>query len=191
MKGGKVDRRVKYTKLALRQSLLELMKDRPIGKLTVTDICNHADINRNTFYAHYASPYDLLSQIEDELFDQIHSSLERSLQTQTISTLLVEICQSIQENGDLCKILISEHGDKEFLKRVVYIAHGKSISEWKTRAKTADVEQLELLYTFAANGSVAVIESWLQDGMRKSPEEIAAFIEKVSNCGQQAFLNEG
>ena len=47
------DRRVRYTKTVLKQSLLELMKDRPIGKITVTEICRLADVNRNTFYAHY------------------------------------------------------------------------------------------------------------------------------------------
>lgn len=187
MREIKVDRRIKYTKTVLRQSLLELMKERPISKLTVTDLCNRADINRNTFYTHYSSPYDLLSQIEDELYDEIRRSIERSLKTETIPTLLIEICQSIAANGDLCTILLSEYGDKEFLKRIMYLAHDICIAEWTAIFKHADSEQLEMIYTFSVNGSVAIIQDWVQNGMKKSPRDIALFIEKMINYGQRAF----
>lgn len=186
MKQEKEDRRVKYTKMVLRQSLLELLREQPIAKLTVTDLCARADINRNTFYTHYESPLDLLRQIEDELYTEIMRSLERSLFSRTINNFLLEICQSIQANGDLCGIIISEHGDKEFLKRLLYVAHDWSIAEWS--ASGLDRDQMEFLYTFAANGSIAVIEAWIQDGMQKSPQEIATFLEKVTRSGQQAFL---
>ncbi len=188
MRQEKEDRRVKYTKMVLRQSLLELLREQPIAKLTVTDLCARADINRNTFYTHYESPLDLLRQIEDELYDEIMRSLERSLFSRTINNFLLEICQSIQANGDLCGIIISEHGDKEFLKRLLYVAHDWSITEWGTHASAPDRDQMEFLYTFAANGSIAVIEAWIRDGMRKSPQEIATFLEKVTRSGQQAFF---
>ena len=84
-KSGRQDRRVRYTKLVLRQSLLELMRDRPINKINVTDICERADINRGTFYAHYADQYDLLAQIENELYEEIKRSIEKSLNADTLS----------------------------------------------------------------------------------------------------------
>ena len=33
------DRRVKFTKMVLRESLLELMREKPIGEITVTELC--------------------------------------------------------------------------------------------------------------------------------------------------------
>ncbi len=184
----KIDRRVKYTKMVLKQSLLELMKEQPIGKITVTDICREADINRNTFYTHYASPHDLLSQIQDELFLEIRRSIERLAGTETISGLLMEICQAIADNGELCKIVISEHGDKAFLGRVLNIAREESLTEWEKRKKNAKREELEMMYLFTANGSIAVIEEWLRGGMKETPRQIARFINEISNLGQSAFL---
>ncbi len=108
----KIDRRVKYTKMVLKQSLLELMEEKPIGKITVTDICRTADINRNTFYVHYASPIDLLSQIQDELYLEIRHSIEKISGRETVVRLLTEICRAIADNGELCKIIISEHGER-------------------------------------------------------------------------------
>jgi AcrR family transcriptional regulator len=187
MKTEKTDRRVKYTKMALKQSLLELMKNQPIEKITVKDICEGADINRGTFYTHYSDPYGLLESIENELFNEILTSIESSLKVGVISLLLAEIFKSIKKNGDLCRILFSEFGDKEFLRRIVYIAHDRSIAEWKRHIPEADERELELLYTFYASGSVAIIQQWIQNGMKESPETIQMFIEKITNNGLQTL----
>lgn len=58
------DRRVKYTKMILRQSLIEVLKEKPISRLTIKELCERADINRATFYSHYSDQFDLLKQIE-------------------------------------------------------------------------------------------------------------------------------
>jgi AcrR family transcriptional regulator len=184
----KIDRRVKHTKAVLRESLLELMKERPIGKITPTELCRRADINRNTFYVHYSSPRELLTQIENELYDEIRQTVERSLKFDTIPVLLMEICESIAKNGDLCKILFSDHGDKEFLRRIMYIAYDRGTAEWRALSKGMDESRLKELYTFTANGSIAVIQEWVQSGMQKAPQENASFIERISNFGLQAFL---
>ena len=183
----KEDRRVKYTKMVLKQSLLDLLQSTPISKITVTSLCAHADINRNTFYTHFSSPYDLLAQIHDELIQEFEKSIESVLDN--VPKMLVEICNSIKNNAVLCNILFSEHGDKDFLKKVMYLAHDKSLNEMSQRAKTSDRELLESIYRFCVNGSVAVIEDWIKTGMKKDPQEIASFIDKISNYGLQAFLD--
>ena len=184
----KIDRRVKYTKMVLKQSLLELMKEKPIGKITVTDICRAADINRNTFYVHYASPIDLLSQIQDELYLEILSSVDKISGRETVVRLLTEICRAIADNGELCKIIISEHGDKAFMRRVLNIARTQSIADWDKRKKGTSYEVLEMMYVFTASGSIAIIEKWLRGDMKETPEQIAEFINNMTNYGQAAFL---
>lgn len=183
----KTDRRVRYTKMVLKQSLLTLMRDQPIEKITVKDICELADINRGTFYAHYADPYDLLSQIENELFDEILAAIETSLKAEAILGLLEEIFESIVKNSELCKVLFGEHGDKAFIRRIMFIAREKSAAEWKKMIPSLRDDQMELLYMFYANGCVAVIQHWLQNGMKDSPHDLSVFIEKLSTHGLRAF----
>ena len=48
----KTDARVKYTKMVLKKALLELMQHKPVNKITVKEICERAELNRATFYAH-------------------------------------------------------------------------------------------------------------------------------------------
>lgn len=183
----RTDRRIAYTKMVLKQSLLELLRHRPIEKITVKDICEKADINRGTFYTHFSDPYDLLHQIENELFEEIASSIESSLKAEAISGLLGQIFESIQKNKELCSVLFSDYGDKVFLSRIMYIAHDRSIEEWKKLIPAVKDEQLEMLYLFFANGCVAIIQHWVQNGMKESPRELSDIIEKLSLNGLGAF----
>jgi len=173
----------------LKESLLALMKEKPIAKITPTELCRHARMNRNTFYTHYDSPEALLTSIEDEMYEQIRYSIERSLTSGSISALLTEICGAIYDHRDLCAVLFSQYGDKDFLRRIIDLAHDRTIAEWNTAGIQSDNEQAEMLYCYSANGSVSVIQKWVLDGMKKSPQEIAQFIEKASFFGFHGFVN--
>ena len=64
---NKNDLRVKKTKNALYNTLMELMKAKSFEEIKVSDICNAALINRSTFYAHYNDKYELLKDAIDNL----------------------------------------------------------------------------------------------------------------------------
>ena len=190
MKTGKPDRRVKYTKMVLKQSLLELMADRPIGKVTIKDICELADINRGTFYKHYSDQYALLNEIQDELDSEIKAATEKKLADSTGTTEIIkEIFRCIAAQSSLCKVLCSDYGDGEFLKKLMFNAHDQFIEEWRTKLRQADIKQLDRFYTYTANGIIAAAQEWLQSGTDESPEEIALFIEKAANYGLSSFVS--
>ena len=73
----KTDARVKYTKMVLKKALLELMQHKPVNKITVKEICERAELNRATFYAHYSDCFDLLPLTE--LSDAHKELLEKAL----------------------------------------------------------------------------------------------------------------
>ena len=70
------DVRVRYTKMFIKQSLTELLKTKPLKKITVKEICEKAEINRATFYKHYLDVYDLLDQIENQLIEELKQALK-------------------------------------------------------------------------------------------------------------------
>ena len=51
----------------IKEAFTELMEEKEIDKITVTDIVKKADINRGTFYAHYANTRSLIEQIENDV----------------------------------------------------------------------------------------------------------------------------
>ena len=51
------------TKNAIMTSLVKLLNEKPLDKITVKDIVEDCGINRNTFYYHYHDIYDPLKDI--------------------------------------------------------------------------------------------------------------------------------
>lgn len=179
----KSDRRVTYTKMVLKRSLLETIHEKPVSKITVKEICEKADINRATFYSHFNDVYDMLDQIENELYETIKRTLDKGWRANSLAELLTGVCTDIKLNEDICKAILSDNGDKDFLNRALFVAQDKCVSDWKTAAPEADTETLEKTYTFFSHGSAAIILSWVRGGMKESPAEIASFIEQITNKG--------
>ena len=64
-------RRVKMTKRLMKEALIDLMDQKPLEKITVTEICKIADVNRSTFYAYYEDTRALMLEIEDEVLEHV------------------------------------------------------------------------------------------------------------------------
>ncbi len=73
------DRRIQYTKKAIKESFLKLLNQHHIEKISVKALCIDADINRATFYRHYKDIYDLFEDIKKELFDEISAKVVKDI----------------------------------------------------------------------------------------------------------------
>ena len=91
MAAEKVDRRVRYTKRALTQALVQLVQERPVSKISVKELCERADVNRSTFYAHFRNPHDLLQSIENDARIETADSSGRLWSCRTSSTFSLRI----------------------------------------------------------------------------------------------------
>ena len=65
------NRRVRFTRSALREALIDLILEKPLVSITVKDICARADINRSTFYLHFKDVTDILRTTEDEIIEHM------------------------------------------------------------------------------------------------------------------------
>ena len=72
----KVDRRVRKTKLQLKQGLARLMQKKSIKEITVKELVDEVDINRSTFYLHYTDIYQMLEKIEEDAMIDICEAME-------------------------------------------------------------------------------------------------------------------
>ena len=190
MKEEKINRKVKYTKMVLKESFIKLLKEKPITRISITEICEKADINRATFYAHYKYQFDLLQQIEQEVIDDINRYLEDYSfpDSSPEAVLMMErIIDYIKENSELCAVLLGDMGDKDFLKDVLAVIQRQFIVQW-TSNRSLNKEVAEYLYSYATNGSVGIILKWLENGMRQSSHEMAEAILKMTNHGLRAFI---
>lgn len=59
------------TKIAIKNSLIRLLNERPINKITIKDITDGCGLNRNSFYYHYSDLPSLISEIVNTEADRI------------------------------------------------------------------------------------------------------------------------
>lgn len=181
MEEKKLDRRVRYTKMVIRESFIALLKEKPISKITVKEICAGADINRATFYAHYADPYALLHEIEEALIRDIQQYLTTDTETDDV-TMLSKIFQYIRANADMCSVLLSDYSDAHFqqlLRDLVQHELGLMLRDSST---FSDGDGAFIL-TFVLTGCVGIIRQWLDSGMVKSDLALAQLILRLFHQG--------
>ena len=53
----------KFTKQAIMKCLMDMLKTQSVEKITVKDICETCEINRNTFYYYFSDIYDVLDSV--------------------------------------------------------------------------------------------------------------------------------
>ena len=71
MTSEKTDRRVRKTRKLLIEGLTQLLKEKSINEISVRELSDLVDINRGTFYLHYKDIFDMLTQIENDLFKEL------------------------------------------------------------------------------------------------------------------------
>jgi len=180
------DRRVKYTHQVLKQALITLLAQKPITKITTTEICALADVNRGTFYTHYTDQYDLLAQIQDDFVAEV-LDLQDKRRSEHMSTLamLTELAIYFREQLPLCKVLFTTSGGEELIAKLMHDASREFLEGWQGQAiPPADVETL---YEFIAHGSAAVLRQWVMTGAIEPPEHIARIIIQASMHGSASF----
>ena len=182
MKEMREGRKTRYTRMVLQDSLIELMKQKPISKITIKEICETADINRTTFYAHFADQYDLLRSIEDQTLSYAKGRLESLLEKDKNGAKIIieSIFEYFIENRDHIQVLMSEQGDIDFQKKLIHLIYEycQAIPADAKLAVTtpANLISNEYFFVFSVNGSIGIIQHWLKTGLHKSAKEMAEIL---------------
>lgn len=175
------DRRVRLTKLAIRESLIELMQQYPMAKISVKMICEAADINRSTFYAHYADQYDLLNKIQQEVADGIRDYIAATRFTgasEEAVPVVVQVLEYARANAALLKVLLSGHGDSVFQTKLMYLAQEKMLEELRG-SRQLEPWVARYIELFAINGVLSIIHAWLEGGCADEPQVLAGLVMKL------------
>lgn len=180
----KTDARVRYTKRALKDSLLRLMSDKPVKEITVKEVCDGAELNRATFYKHYQNCYDLLEQIENELIEEYVASL-KYIDSYDVTDLIAAIFDLIDSNIELCRLLIFNNTDGAIIKKLIALTHESTIANWRARLTKASDEELELLFTCLANGFMHVV---VEEYERCDREKLIGFVNKTVQSCFKAYM---
>ncbi|MGN0520992.1 MAG: TetR/AcrR family transcriptional regulator [Candidatus Fimenecus sp.] len=105
----------------IRDAFVELLQEKPPEKITVTDIVKRAEINRGTFYAHYADIYALLDSVSEEILTLLYQALAdldyTDLSQSPLSALLT-ISDFLQQNADIFRAMFKNASAMPFFEKL-------------------------------------------------------------------------
>lgn len=163
------DARTRYTKMVIHSAFLQLLKERPIEKVSVAEICRLAGINRATFYRNYENQYDLLSALENEMLEDIKKSVYQY--DGNIDKLTETILEKFSEQKEMWTLLLSDHADLGFLLKIYSFLEDHLTRNHSTK-------ESELRYRFLLHGYSGVFDDWIKGGMKEPPRIIAGYLSK-------------
>ena len=173
----KENQRVALSKRMLKDGLMVLLQKKHIDNISISELCEKAQINRTTFYRHYQTPHDVLMEIEFDFAKEFRDVPMLPKDANDLRIYVVRMCEFVYENRELIKLFISNNMDRDFLA----IFQNLSDSFLKTRTirykgRVADESTMRRMSAFVGCGGYALIRQWLVEGMPKTPEEIADLI---------------
>lgn len=173
-----IDARTRYTKKMIRESFIQLLKEQPVSKITVTKICEMAEINRATFYKYYEDAFDLLLKLEEEFLEELLDSLSQFKQL-SIRESFIQLLEHLKKRGEWFQIVGSSHGDPQFTSRILSVCYENASFLIQKFFPHLTEPQKKWLYYFLAHGYGGMLGCWLDNGLQEPTEEIALFAEKL------------
>ncbi len=175
------------TKRALEQSLKNLLLQKPLSKITISDIADDCGINRMTFYYHFKDIYDL---IEWSCEEDARKALEGKKTYDTWQQGLLQIFEAVQENKVFILNVyrsISREQVENYLYKLTYQlligvvheqAEGMSVRE-------EDQDFIATVYKYAF---VGLMLDWIKNDMKADPAVIVDRLAAVIHGNVAAAL---
>lgn len=174
----KENRRVRITRKIFQDALVELMEEQPLEKITVTDVCQRADMNRSTFYSHYRDVTQLLDEVETEVIDQLPMKMEEGeiFSSEVYLRQLEAFFRYVQANARLFHTLIVQSEGSGFYHRLVNevlnVTMGGAAGERSLKDQYA--------FSYCVNGVVGILKDWIGSEFPISAGEFAEIVASMT-----------
>lgn len=176
-----MDRRQQKSRQAIFEAFSKLLSSKSYTRITVQEIIDEANIGRSTFYSHFETKDDLLKEMCTDLFNHIFSdSLDTegthdfSIPDGNPNSMITHILYHLRDSKkNIVGILTSESGElflrffKQYLNELItqHLLIG-------VKRKNANVPD-DFLVNHISGSFVEMVQWWLKNNMKQSPEELA------------------
>lgn len=172
------NQRVRLTKMLLKNQLQALLLQKPIGRVSVKELCQGAGVNRSTFYQHYADPYALLGDLEDDIIFRTAEFIGRIGPEKSGRQYLVALMAYVRENAPILSVLLSPESGGGFQRRFMLVV--------LRRLRALDPALVESELTpyftqFLLMGNIGIILQWIQNKFDLPDERVAEMIYNLSD----------
>ena len=187
------DLRTKKTKKLLREALESLLRNKPLEDITVKEICEHASINRVTFYDHYFNKEELhdeiILQAEHDIIKEFKKDKSIYYLDKNYKKILQKLVDYFGNKRKHFNVFLSNPKNRLLFTSLLhkylmkYLRRGIKINGAKTDKKEID-NQILIKSQFISGALIYSFSWWLKDGFDISKEE---FLKHICNLLDDLF----
>jgi AcrR family transcriptional regulator len=190
--GGKAEyRSAVRSKKLIKQAYVELIKEKNIDKITITDVVTKADINRGTFYAHYTSVNAVSEQIGNEILSALLEFLDEFKHTRLIENplpFLMKIARFLEKDLEFYRLLINSQRSVAFLNKLKTLFIDKILSDEKKLSTIKNKDQFMVCVNLFASGFAGLYQDWFNHKIKMSLNDLTVSFSEIIKNGFKPFL---
>lgn len=188
MKKEYTDPRTRYTQNIVKKCLLQMLSEKKLNEITVSELCKKAELTRGTFYNHFYDVYDVYESIEEEFLSALYSRLDKIKAYDFDNAFFKEIIKFLSQNRDFIMVIIANLGKSSLVKNMIAYACRKYMTEFGEHYPELDKNLIKTVFTFNINGALGLLVEWMKDGMKKSPDIVADEISRFHEIILKGFF---
>ena len=166
------NQRYKASSEKIETAFLALILTHKYEDIKISNICEKAEINRSTFYAHYDDINDLVIKIESRFANSMTSIFDFG--NRQNNEAFVEMFEFVEKNKYFYKAFLNIPYTTIAEKN----AKDQILSNLTTKAITADSVEIAYRATFFGAGIKEMCKLWLERDCKESPEQMAKLLKK-------------
>lgn len=184
------NRRTKITRRMLNEGLMELLRDKPLSRITVKEICETADVNRSTYYAHFQNPFDQIQRLEKELLADLEADMAKlpaqsSASREQIKALFLRTLDYIDQRRELFRAMYSPNTELDFEDDMLRVFSKRFHIREKLPYYSRNPQFLRFI--FCAFGVSGLIHYWLLYAPPISVPEMAEYLTRLTMGETESF----
>lgn len=188
----KTDRRVIKTKTAIHKAMTQLLAEKDINDISVTEIAELADINRKTFYNYYTDVYQLVDEIENgivEYFAEIIKNIDFKKSLADPSIVFDTLYDTLSKHVEFVNALFSSTSNwslvSKVLNKLIEMTSDAAVEHFRT-----DPEKTEVITRFIFAGEIAAYQAWYHSDRKIPLKDFSRTIETLCTKGLDGLLAE-
>ena len=173
------DNKILFSQELLHQALLALLREKPLNKITVRELCAKAGVNRTTFYNHYEAPEDILRELVQQYVLALSTLFDSP--DHTFLSVITQVLEHMEHSRDQILPLLQALPGAYLSESILALPQvdGQLTQALESHGKLAYKEELRI---FILAGSSHLISDWLKAPSRRPAAEEAKFLLEL--CGK-------
>lgn len=191
--GGKMptDLRVIKTKRVIRGALIELMSEKGISDITVSELSERAMINRKTFYRHYREISDVVTELENEILGDFAEILRKNkASVLDVGDVFRDISAQIERDRDFYVKMMKLNPDLFSNGRIKAMLCRALTVSLKNDGAVTDEVTLSAVSEFTVSGVLSLYSMWFDGGCTADLSALTEVLVRMVSEGLRGFVSD-